>query len=204
MARASRQEVARRKEAVLEYLKWYEKTAIAVPRLKLVAAAIGLQAESSAMRYVDWLVEHSFVEKRGDGRFPELIVIGEPRIPVVLANERIDPSEPLLDERRIVETMRGVLAEAFEPLPDFMAVIRGKGLGTELVAVCRERVLEEGSTALCRHGDEILVGTCMKEAIEVTIPVEAQGRRIDRSDPDLRIEGIVVGNVTARSVPLND
>lgn len=205
MARRPRPPSAKQ-AATLRYLRAFGRTRTATPTLRQMADALGAKNIASANDCVTALIKKGFLEKKkATSGYRQLRVVGEPEIPVILATERIDPLEPLVDDSRIVETMRGVLGEAFKPMPDFMVILESESGSTTLVAVCGKQAmaLQDGTTILGRLGDEIVVGRIKRRRIELESGGGGTGqstKRIRQTDPNFRIEGVVIGTVTAQAV----
>ena len=207
MVRRTRSPSARQAET-LQFVKAFGRTRTASPTLREIAEALGVKNGVSAHDCITALVRKGYLEKiKPAGGTRQLRVVGEPEVPVIDATGRIDPSEPLVDDSRIVETMRGVLAESFDPVPDFAVVREGECCLAELMVVCRRVDAKEGTTVLGRLGDEIVVGRIKGGRVELEsggVEAKRSRRRIRRTDPNFRLEGVVVGTVTARAVPQGD
>ena len=103
--------------------------------------------------------------------------------------------------------MRGVLSEAFDPQPDFFAVVKnGRGC-TDLVAISCSADTKNGRVVVGRFRDEIVVGKIEGQHVNLApLGTDSEGtiHRIDRTDPDFRLEGIVVGTIKATPTPITD
>ena len=125
----------------------------------------------------------------------------ERSIPVIIGSEVTDSTEPLVSEGRIEETVRGIMAEAFDPEPDAFVVVGSRAGYTRIVAVHQGGDVRDGDTVLGRIRGELVVGKLRGEEIEIVDPNPRSGRgvkRIARDAADLRIEGVVIGSLTGR------
>ena len=192
----------RSKRATLGFVKRYGRTRIAVPSLKEIASGIGVRDLAWAQKNLDWLENAGYVEKQY--HVPRsLKVLDEVQIPVIKASEWVDPNEPILSEARVVETIRGMLAEQFEPTTDCFVAIKVKGWMQEMLAIRFAAQANEGDWVLGRLQDTIVTGRIEGPEVVVSAPgngTEAGETRIDRTHPEFRLEGVIVGKICAQAV----
>ena len=187
-------------------MKRFGRTMIATARLRDVATGIGVTTPAAAKDHLDWLVKRDLVEKPM-GAHGGWQVADEPRIPVILATGRVDPDEPLLAGPRIIETIRGVLGETFKPEVEFFVLVEVETECTKMLAISTKKDATNGTTVVGRIRDEIVIGKIQRRdvKIETCSPgSERITRLIDRTDPDFRLEGIVVGTIKATPTPITD
>ena len=186
-----------RQAQVAEFIRKYGRTRTASPTVREISESMGASAPQAAQEIVDRLVKKKVLERRPGAR--GLRIVDEREIPVILAKDRSDPAEPLLTENRIVESVRGVVAETFDPEPDFLALVEQGSGYTQLLAVCQHAEASEGDTVIGRIHDAVVVGKVRGKYIDLeqgSITSEGKARRI--SDKDFRIGGVVIGTLTAR------
>ena len=196
-----RQPLTARQDATLRFIRQFGRKETAWPVLRVVAHGIGAKKPQNAKEFVDALVRKQYL-----ARHPErgkLYVTDEPSIPVILASGRVAPREPLLEDRHVVETVRGVLVEGFDPPPDFfIAVVETRA--AKLVAVRKETDATDGTAIVGRLRNQIVFGTVEKGQVTVQVPGEAGSRQIKSNDPKFRLEGRIVGEITARALDAPD
>ena len=182
-------------EATLAFLKRFGRCNTACPSLQQVADELGTNQGQTAREHIKGLVRRGLVEKRPDRRYR---VVDEPAVPVIEVTKPADPEKPLFAEPQIIETFRGVLAETFEPVPDFLVLVSSTSGSTKLLAVREDTEPPDETTVIARLGDEIVVGKLEKRYLKGEVAGKARRRRIDRTHPEFRIEGMVIGEITAR------
>ena len=189
-----------RQAQVIEFIRIYGRTHTASPSLRETADAMEARATQAAKEIVDRLVNRGYLERRPGAR--GLRVVDESEIPVILATESADQAESLVTKDRIVETVRGLLADSFDPKPDFLVVVENRSRYSRMLAVCKHADASEGDTVVGRIGDEVIVGKLKSGYVELehgTCKTEGASRRIARGARDFRLEGIVTGEVTAKT-----
>ena len=201
MTTSCRPPLTKREAVALAFLRMSMRKDSNFPTLQVIATGLGVSI-SAAKNHVDSLIRKGFLE-RGEGAHARTTrIVDEPRIPVVTSG-RLRAKEGLVSENRIVETIGGVLAETFEPAPTCFVLVQA-GTGTKLLAVCQRTDVPHGACILGRIRNEIVTGTVVGDEIEFRgLRPGSDTTRIHRGDARFRLEGIVVGTVTARSRPLD-
>lgn len=202
MSTPRRPPLTKREAATLAFLRGSVRKDTNFPTLQTIATGLGVTT-SAAKNHVDSLIRKGFLERVEGAHARTTRIADEPQIPVV-TGARLDPRKSLVSESRIVETMRGVLAETFKPEPTCFVLVETRPGHAELLAVRCGTDAPDGACVVGRIRDEIVTGTVVGEHIEITAPISGSDTiRIERADERFRLEGVVVGTVTARSTPLD-
>ena len=201
MNNPERPRMSKKQEEAARFIRRFGRRFPARATLRELAAGLGGVTERVAKGHLDGLVAKGYatrVPHVGRG----VVLTDEREIPVILVKERVDPAEPLLGENRIMESIRGVLADSFDPEPDFLVVVENRSGYSRMLAVCQHADGSEGDTVVGRIGDEIIVGKLSSGYVELehgTCKTEGALSRIARGARDFRLEGIVTGEVTAKT-----
>ena len=104
------------------------------------------------------------------------------------ASGPIPADEPLVSDERLLDRIARTIVQTFTPEPDFFVKItdaNATGAGPDdLIAVesARNESPNAGTIVIIREGEQVVC------------------RRMNTTDKELRIEGVVVGTLTARMV----
>ena len=208
MTERGRRPPSSKQAEVLEYVAYFGRVQTAFPNLRQTADAIGVKTLQTAKVHIDALTRKNFLKNESpDQGTRKMRVVDEPQIPVIRASERIDPEAPLLTESQIIETIRGVLGETFKPEPEFFVLLESKTGLTKMLAISQCSDPGNGTTVVARIRDKVVVGKIQGQHFELESfnpGSEMTTRRIAKSDPDFRIDGVVVGTIIAQSVQIKD
>ena len=201
MSNQGRPPLSPRQEEAAKFLRLFGRRYPARATLREIAAGLGGITERVAKEHVDRLVAKGYATKEahwGGG----VVLTDEREIPVIMTSEPVARGEPLVSEERIVECVHGMLADTFDPEPDYLAIVEN-GLGlTQLLAVCKHMDRSDGDTIIGHFGDEIVIGKLRSGYVDIkqgTSEARGGGRRISLDDQDFRLEGVVVGEITAKT-----
>ena len=197
MSNQGRSPLSPKQEEAAKFLRLFGRRHSARATLRQIAAGLGGITERVAKEHVDRIVAKGYATKEAHWG-GNVILTDEREIPVIMANERANRTESLVTEDRIVETVRGLLADSFDPEPDFLVVVENRSGYSRMLAVCQHADGSEGDTVVGRIGNEVVVGKLGSGYVEVEHGT-CKSRRIARGARDFRLEGIVTGEITAKT-----
>ena len=204
MAPGWMRELTGRQTEVLTWIKAYLREHGYPPTRAELANGIGLSDASSVTGHLNTLADHGWIELRpkiGRG----IRVLNRDDLPVIGPLAEVAAGEPILAETHIVRRLPPVLADQFQPRPDYFLTVAGDSMNRtglldgDIVAIHKIPDARSGQVVVARFGDEVTLKRLKRiDARHVELRPESTNpkhktMKLDLAKHILDIDGIAVG-----------
>ena len=197
-------ELTGRQTEVLTWIKGYLREHGYPPSRAELANGLGLSDASSVTGHLKALADHGWIELRpkiGRG----IRVLNRDDLPVIGPLAEVAAGEPILAESHVVCRLPPVLADRFQPRPDYFLTVVGDSMNRtglqdgDIVAIHKTPDAQNGQVVVARFGDEVTLKRLRRiderhvELHPESHNPEHQVRKLDLAKHILDIDGIAVG-----------
>lgn len=201
------QELTERQQTVLDWIRTYVGKHGRSPTRGEIAEGLGLYDASSVQGHIDALVKKERIELlKGKYRGIKLL---EKELPVIAPLAEIAAGTPIVAEEHIVQRLPALVANRFQPRPDYLLTVRGDSMDRtgvrdgDVVAIRKTTTAESGQVVVARFGDEVTLKRFVRiDDRHVELRPESYNRthevmKLDLAKHIVHIEGVVVGALIA-------
>ena len=197
-------ELTRRQTEVLTWIKDYLREHGYPPSRAELANGLGLSDASCVTGHLNALADQGWIELRpkiGRG----IRVLNRDDLPVIGPLAEVAAGEPILAESHIVCRLPPVLADRFQPRPDYFLTVAGDSMNRtglnagDIVAIHKTPTANNGQVVVARFGDEVTLKRFVRvddrhiELRPESTNPEHKIMKLDLAKHILDIDGIAVG-----------